>query len=530
VPVLLLLAAAPTAWLGLLAWRRRRAPGALPLALTAALVTTWCVLAAVDSTSSNPAVKLFLANLEYVSQSLLPVLWLLVVLEFTGSRPWQPRVQAWLFVIPAVTIALAFTTPFVTASLPLEAGAPLNYGPWFWVQSVYSILLLAASLMWLARAWLAAAPLQRGQLAMLLACMFLPLAWISISELQQATATPVVLALCTLVLVWGLFSFRLFDLAPLAQAAIVDGLAEAVVVIDLDRRIADFNPAAAGLFGWTHPDRRPGRGERGQLAAEALAAWPELAERIGGAEKAAGAAAPPTELARGLGADRRVFELALALLADTHGRPLGQLLTLRDATEHRRIEDELARRTSTDELTGLADRARAFEALSDEITRTRRYESTLALLMLDLDHFKALNQEIGRAAGDEVLRAVARAIQRLARQSDLPARPGSDEFILVLTHTNLLGAETVAGRLLAAVSQIRVGAASAEPGGEGDQPEPAATLVLSVSIGAAELAPDDDEQGEALLARAEKAMRAAQAAGGGRVMMEDAPLVIEGGV
>ena len=542
VPVLLLLAAAPTAWLGLLAWRRRRAPGALPLALTAALVTAWCLLAAIDSSSRNLAVKLFLANLEYVSQSLLPVLWLLVVLEFTGSRPWLRWAQAWLFVIPAVTVALAFTTPFVVASLsPGPGGQALTYGPWFWVQSAYSVLLLAASLLGLGRAWLSASALLRGQLAMLLACMFLPLAWVAGSELNQVTAAPVVLALCTLVLLWGLFSFRLFDLSPLAQAAIVAGMPDAVVVLDLDRRIADFNPAAARLFGWpTRGTRalgsgsrggpRPGSSERGQPAAQALASWPELAEMIGGGQAAAGVPraavgpARPSELARDLGAERRVFEVGLAPLEDAHGRLLGQLLTLRDATEHRRIEDELARRASTDELTGLADRARAFEALRDEVTRTRRYESTLALLALDVDQFKAMNQAVGRGAGDEALRAVARAIQRLARQSDLPARPGGDEFILLLPHTNLLGAETVAGRLLAAVSQIGLGPAPAQPAGEGAPP---ATLMLSVSIGAAELALDDDEQGESLLARAETAMRAAKAAGGGRVMVEDVALVAE---
>ena len=120
---------------------------------------------------------------------------------------------------------------------------------------------------------------------------------------------------------------------------------------------------------------------------------------------------------------------------------------------------------------------------------------------------------------------MARAIQRLARQSDLPARPGSDEFILILPHTNLLGAETVAGRLLAAVSQTQVGLA---PLARDGQPAPAPALTLSVSIGAAELAADDDEQGEALLARAEKAMRAAKAAGGARVMLEEAPVGPEG--
>src|SRR5712692_5550032 len=96
VPVLLLLAAAPTAWLGLATWRRRRLPGAAPLA-------------AVELTSQNPDVRRFLANLEFVSQALVPVLWLMVVIEFTGNERRLRRALPWLLVVPAVTLALIFT-------------------------------------------------------------------------------------------------------------------------------------------------------------------------------------------------------------------------------------------------------------------------------------------------------------------------------------------------------------------------------------------------------------------------------------
>jgi diguanylate cyclase (GGDEF)-like protein len=508
VPVLLLLAAAPTAWLGLAVWRRRRVPGATPLALTALLVAVWCALAAVESTSRNQPVQLFLSNLEYISQACLPVLWLLVVLEFTGRDSRLRRALPWLFVVPAVTVALVFTNRWHGLLLPpgdvpaLDFAARLaQYGPWYWVQTLYSYLLLAASLLLLGLSWLRAAPPYRAQLSTLLACMLVPLAWIGLSAFQQATsapfaAAPVVLALSTLIVVWGLFSFHLFDVRPLAQAAVLAGLSEAVVVIDANQRIADCNPAAVELFGWAD------RGGRGQPAAEALGAWPELAGALGGGGL-------PAELAKGLGAGRRVYELSLAPLADPHGRPVGQVLMVRDATQHRRIEDELARLSTTDDVTGLADRDRLFEALGDELRRARRYDAPLALLLLDLDHFKGLNDQFGRQAGDEALRAVARAMQRLARQSDLPARQGGDEFMLVLPNTNLLGAETVAGRLVAAVNQIQA------PAGAG----------LSLSVGAVELAPGDDEQGEALLARAEIALRAAQAAGGGRVMVQEAARV-----
>ncbi len=502
VPVLLIVAAVPAAGLGYLAWQHRRAPGALPLALSAVLVAAWCGLAAIESTTNTPAPKLLLLNLIAICQSVLPVLWLLVVLEFTGSRPWLRRAQVWLFVIPIVTLALATVNG---RPAPAGAGVLVSASPWFAVQQIYSGLLLAISFLLLARAWPRAAAPQRGPLSMLLACLLLPLAWGLMSAARPSEAAEVTLALSTLFLVAGLYSLRLFDLTPLAQAALVSTLPEAMVVIDLDGRLVDFNPAAARLFDWPASDARA---SRGRPAGQALAGWPHLAELLA----VAPGTAAPAELVSGLGADRRVYELSLTPLANAHGRALGRLLTLRDATAYHRIEDELARLATTDELTGLADRQRGYEALTDEIRRARRYESALSVLLIDLDQFKPLNDQIGRQAGDEMLRAVARAIQRLARQSDLPARAGSDEFMLILPHTNLLGAETVAGRLLAAVSQISAG--SQIPAGA----EPAR---LRLSLGAAELTADDDDPGESLLARAEKAMRAAKAAGGGRVVVED---------
>ena len=495
VPVLLLLAAAPTAWLGLAAWQRRRAPGATPLALTALAAAIWCGLAAIEISSQNTPVRLFLASLEYICQALLPVLWLLVVVEFTGRERHLRRALPWLFVIPTVTLALVISNRWQGWQLPLSAPASADF--WAEAQNFYTYLMLVASFSLLVIGWLAAASPQRGQLTMLLACMLVPLAWIAVGTFQPAAggpfvAMPVALAFSALIVVWALFSFRPFDVSPLAHAAVMANLSDAVVVVGLDQRIADYNPAAGRLLGWA------GREACGQLAQPALAAWDELAASLWDEP-------PLRELSLGLGADRRIFTLSLDPLADAYGRPMGQLLTLRDTTEHHRLEDELARLSTTDDVTGLPDHRRLSEALGDELRRARRYEAPLALLLLDLDHFKALNDQFGRQTGDEALRAVARAMQRLARQSDVPARQGSDEFVLILPHTNLLGAETVAGRLAAAVNQVQLS-------------RPAS---LSLSVGAVELDADDDERGESLLARAEKALSAAREAGGGRVMVEE---------
>ena len=109
--------------------------------------------------------------------------------------------------------------------------------------------------------------------------------------------------------------------------------------------------------------------------------------------------------------------------------------------------DELARRASTDPLTGLPNRASLVDRLVEHIALAKRGR-TLSCVMVDIDHFKNLNSTQGHAAGDELLREVARRLCGGVRSSDLVFRYGGDEFLVLLPDTPLAGAEVVAGNLL----------------------------------------------------------------------------------
>jgi diguanylate cyclase (GGDEF)-like protein len=104
------------------------------------------------------------------------------------------------------------------------------------------------------------------------------------------------------------------------------------------------------------------------------------------------------------------------------------------AEERRRIVEELS---LTDPLTGLANRRHFDQKLANELARARRYQRPLALIVIDLDHFKMVNDQHGHPAGDEVLRQVAAALRRASRETDLPARFGGEEFALILPETEL---------------------------------------------------------------------------------------------
>jgi diguanylate cyclase (GGDEF)-like protein/PAS domain S-box-containing protein len=504
------------------AWQHRRVPGAAPFSLAALLVAGWSLAAGAETAAADLPTKLFWDNLQYISRTLLPVLWFALAAEHTGTNsPRLRRALPWLLVLPAVTLALALTNNWhglMATRVALDTSGPLALvtrtpGAWFWVHTAYANLLLALSLVLLARAVLRQRGIQpnvptlyRGQRLALIAGMLLPLAWnvIHVPRLWPATQPdlgPVVSAIATLVLVWGLFSFRLFDAVPVARDMVLDSLRDGVVVLDSRGCVADLNPAAAEALGWTR------QAALNQAAAEAFAAWPALAAAC------TGQAPPPAELVLAGPDGERCFELRLSVLADPYGRPVGQLVMLHDMTDRKRVEDELRQLAVTDALTGLPNRRRFFEALAEEVRRARRYQTPLALLLLDVDDFKLLNDTYGHQAGDAALAALAQVLRQSSRASDVPTRQGGDEFALLLPHTGRIGAEVAARRLLEAVRAVT------DPGGR----------PLSLSIGGAELdleaavGAQGESQAEAMLARADRALYAAKQAGRGGVVVAETP-------
>jgi diguanylate cyclase (GGDEF)-like protein len=166
----------------------------------------------------------------------------------------------------------------------------------------------------------------------------------------------------------------------------------------------------------------------------------------------------------------------------------------------------LAALAASDGLTGLANR-RAFDlALIREWRRMARARQPIALLLLDVDHFKSFNDRYGHPAGDEGLRLVAAATDRaMRRPGDLLARYGGEEFVAILPATDVAAAMGVAERVRQNVEEIQV-AHSASPWGH-----------LTVSIGVSSLRPDQDGECSTLVERADSALYAAKTEGRNRV-------------
>jgi two-component system cell cycle response regulator len=183
------------------------------------------------------------------------------------------------------------------------------------------------------------------------------------------------------------------------------------------------------------------------------------------------------------------------------------VLAVRRAAERRRLQDEnrklleeLRRLSLTDVVTAVGNRRAFDESLRQQVARARRTGSPLALVLLDLDLFKRVNDRYGHQAGDDVLRAFAVRLKTLARGADGVFRHGGEEFALVLGDTDLGGGSTLAERI--------VQATAAEP-----FVVSAGTVGLTCSAGVAALEADDDAGGTSLTTRADAALYRAKGEG-----------------
>ena len=170
-----------------------------------------------------------------------------------------------------------------------------------------------------------------------------------------------------------------------------------------------------------------------------------------------------------------------------------------------RTAHEMRTLAHTDALTGLANRRAAQEVLGREVARAARYDRDLALLMLDIDRFKVLNDGHGHPVGDRVLVALAERLRAHVRASDLIARWGGEEFVVVAPETPMPFSLQLAEQLRAQIAK--------DPFLDGH--------LITVSAGVASFRPGDDV--DALVARSDAAMYRAKEAGRNRVVVADVP-------
>ncbi len=202
-------------------------------------------------------------------------------------------------------------------------------------------------------------------------------------------------------------------------------------------------------------------------------------------------------------AQGRIFTAEVAAILLDYGGEPAILVALNDISQRKQLEQELFHQANVDVLTGISNRRHFLEQAEQEMRRARRFGRALSVMMIDLDHFKPINDTLGHAAGDAVLQGVVKAALESLRQSDIMGRLGGEEFAVLLPETEQAAAVEVADRLCQHIAERPIVTVKA-------------AVPCTVSVGVAQMAESDNSVDDILL-RADEAMFGAKRSGRNRV-------------
>jgi diguanylate cyclase (GGDEF)-like protein/PAS domain S-box-containing protein len=270
--------------------------------------------------------------------------------------------------------------------------------------------------------------------------------------------------------------------------AVFESSSDAIIGKDLDGFVALWNQGAEDLYGYC-AEEMLGQSISVLVAPGHDDEMPELMRRVSAGERIDHHQAVRARK-DGIHID---VSMTISAIRDHDRNIVGVATIARDISARLRYQEQLRFLAEHDALTGAANRRRFERDVSNQVGRARRYGEQAALLLIDVDDFKRINDTHGHKAGDLALKAIAIAIGGRLRETDVVARIGGDEFAALLPYANAAQAQAVAGDLRGVISgsPIDVGGGTA--------------VTLSVSIGVALIDPDT-ESDEAVLAAADRAM------------------------
>lgn len=417
--------------------RRKEAPeaSAFGCLMTAGVIYAFGYAGEVSQTTVQGAHHWLL--FEHLALPWMPALWLLSALRHNGRK-----LPAWiLFIIPTIGFIGAFTNPWhglFWSEMHMVQHGPftlldMRRGPLAILDNTYLLFSsLVAPLVYINH-FRHSSTLFRKQAIVVIFSSILPIAayfiYLGDRSPYGLDIAPLALAISAGLFYYGVFRFNTLDLDPMARNLVFKGMRDAVLIVDGNARLLDFNPAAQELI--------PGLSEKsvGQQVTSVFRNYPFLTLALLNSQSC--------EITMGGQDEPRYFDVRTFPLS-IRRMELGHATILADITAQATLREELRIHAETDVLTGVANRRRFLQAIGLECARYNRYHNSFSLLLIDIDHFKSVNDRYGHAAGDMILRDVAERLNNCLREIDLLARYGGEEFSVLLVETGEDAAMAVA--------------------------------------------------------------------------------------
>lgn len=435
--------------LALVAWRRRSSGNAaIFLAVCLTSVTIYSFGYGMELLSDTLETAMFWVRFQHLGIQWIAPTWMLFAISVTG---FEKRIKPWMLIVLAIIplyllvsaqtlggLNLAHHNPRMDTSGPFPVFA-YDRNIWNYIAvSFYSFCLGVSTILFTIFFFRAARSSKKQAIVYLLGSIP-PWVGLFLHNLNLSTTnidyTPLMMGVSGLFFVFGFTRLRILDLIPLARDMVFEKMSAAAVILDREDRIVDFNPAMQAIF--------PVISQRsiGVTAYKIFSNDPSLLDLIRTNQNGR------TELKFSLEEKTFYYRVHKSILLNRRYEHIGQVIIFYEYTKEKELMERLEWIAARDGLTGIFNRLH-FDIIAErEIERRTRYANNLSMIMVDLDHFKKINDTYGHAAGDLVLKTVADTFSKMIRQMDKLARFGGEEFVILLPETSIEAATALAERL-----------------------------------------------------------------------------------
>ncbi|WP_421383254.1 diguanylate cyclase [Bacillus salacetis] len=428
--------------------RRHRYKDIAPLFILHALFTAIYCFGTAFSLMSTTLAEIKLWTVILLAGMLFSTtLGLMFIMKYLGKK-LTVKSYIILLAIPLISVILAATNDFHhlyyrTYEIHPDLGAPFVHqeiGIWYMVQGIYTFGSLFVAFLLAFSRWRETAKEYRPQLLALMWGQLVPIitAFVYLMGLtpQGVDPVPMVLWLTSLLYFWSISSSRMFSLMPIAKDAIFNSINDGVVVLDETNRVIEFNQASQIMFPQL---------TKNMLGEDFLKVW----------ESFTGEPFPFSlknnvctyELEHMAGDQSlRTYQVRITELHQPSQRK-GLLIIFNDMTEVKDLHDKLEKLAYYDELTGILNRRAFFQKCVREFEEAREEGHPFSVILMDVDHFKRVNDTYGHFVGDQLLVHVIQSCQSQLTNGELFARYGGEEFVLGLKGAAEAEAEKLADRI-----------------------------------------------------------------------------------
>ena len=416
------------------AWKRRTVKSVPCFLLVLIFSAVWVISQALEISATDLSTKLVWANIMYIPSTLTPVAYFLLSIQFVELESLQKKrwLPVCLLIMPLLMNLLLWTNDYhglVRLNVFLDTSGPIpvvgkTYGPFFWIYTVYNYLLTASTLFILIRGLFTSKTRQkRLQIHSLFLGLLFPACSVGIFVSRifpfKIDPTPIVIGLSGLIISIGIFRYRLFDIVKIAHSTIIKEMNAGLIIIDNEGIVLEINPAAADML------KLPSRLPQATPVTKLLEDFPQLTSLYESKINFTEEVILPDE------DGTNYFEVSLKRLQKSADAPLGWIMQIYNITKRKLEEEKIRHVASHDALTGLLNRAHFQLVFAEELAHAKMTESTFAVAYLDLDDFKLINDTYGHEVGDEFLKEVAVRLTEILRTSDIIARYGGDEYVIL---------------------------------------------------------------------------------------------------